>query len=86
MVHYKDPKGRKEEPDDRKYRRDEYWKLGFYTDKTTRELKDYLGAHDYYCPKGATKDKLLKAVYRCQRGLLSYEKYNAEELRAFCLA
>jgi hypothetical protein len=80
------PKGHKEEPHDRKYRRDTYWKLGFYTEKTARELKNYLAAHGYQCPRGANKAKLFEAIYRCQSGLLSYEKYSADELRAFCLA
>lgn len=75
----------KEEPYERGYRRNSYWKLGFYTTKTARELKDYLAAHGYQCPKSDNKETLMRAIYRCQRGLLSYGKYSADELRAFCL-
>jgi hypothetical protein len=76
----------KEEPYEREYRKDRYWKLGFYTNKTTLELREYLAAHGYQCPKHANKKKLMDAVGRCQRGLLSYEKFSSEELRGFCLA
>ena len=80
------PPGRKEEPYDRDYRCDTYWKLGFYEDKTPGELKDYLAEHNYQWPKNADKGALMEAVGRCQRGLLSYERCRADELRAFCVA
>jgi hypothetical protein len=76
----------KEEPYERGYRKDRYWKLGFYTNKTTLELREYLAAHRYQCPQNANKKTLMDAVGRCQRGLLSYEKSSADELRGFCLA
>lgn len=76
----------KEEPYERGYRKNRYWKLGFYTDKTALELKSHLAAYDYKCPKNASKAELLDAVGRCQRGLLSYEKCSVDELLGFCLA
>jgi hypothetical protein len=89
MVHFKRdgvPDAGKDEPYKHGYRKGKYWKLGDYTDQTLRELKEHLAAHGSQCPKNANKDKLMKAVGRCQRGLLSYEKYSADELRGFCLA
>lgn len=84
MVYYKPilPKY-KEEPYDRQYRSGTYWMLGDYINKTVRELKEYLAAHGYKHPKGANKEALRDAVGRCQRGLLSYEKYGGDELRGF---
>jgi hypothetical protein len=89
MVHFKrdgDLAVGKEEPYERGYRKDRYWKLGFYTDKTALELQEYLSEHGYQCPKNANKNQLMDAVGRCQRGLLSYGKFSAHELRGFCLA
>lgn len=89
MVHFKRDGGLnvgKKEPYDHKYRKDRYWKLGFYTDKTPRELKEHLAANGYQCPGNANTDRLMRAVGRCERGLLSYGKYSADELRGFCLA
>jgi hypothetical protein len=54
--------------------------------KTPLELKDYLAAHSYQRPKGDNNDTIMNAIYRCQHGLPSCEKYNADELHAFCLA
>ncbi|KAM0711510.1 hypothetical protein Q7P35_000876 [Cladosporium inversicolor] len=76
----------KEEPNERGYRKNKYWKLGSYTDETAPELKSHLAAYDYKYPKNASKAKLLDAVGRCQRGLLSYEKCSVGELLGFCLA
>jgi hypothetical protein len=76
----------KEEPYERGYCKDRYWKLGFYTNKTTLELQEYLAAHGYQRTKNANKKKLMDAVGRCQRGLLSYAKFSADELRGFCFA
>lgn len=85
MVQYKTVlKGHKEEPYEREYRSNAYWKLGFYINKTVPDLKKYLATRGYRYPKGATKAVLMDAVGRCQRGLLSYETCNANELRAFC--
>jgi hypothetical protein len=89
MVHFKRDGGldvSKEVPNECGYRKGRYWKLGFYTDTTPRQVEEYLAAHGYQCPKNANKDKLRDAVGRCQRGLLSYEKYSADELRGFCMA
>lgn len=89
MVHFKRGGGLnvgKKEPYDHGYRKNRYWKLGFYTEKTPRELKEHLAANGYQCPENADADRLMKAVGRCERGLLSYEKYSADELRGFCLA
>ena len=89
MVHFKRDGGLnvgKKEPYDHGYRKDRYWKLGFYPDKTPHELKEYLATNGYQCPINANADRLMKAVGRCQRGMLSYEKYSADELRGFCLA
>jgi len=89
MVHFKRDGGLdvdKEEPSNRGYRKNRYWKLGFYEDKTLRELKEHLAAKGYQCPKNANKDRLMEAVGRYERGLLSFEKYSADELREFCLA
>ncbi|GAB7336243.1 hypothetical protein MBLNU13_g09004t2 [Cladosporium sp. NU13] len=74
------------EPYDHRYRKDRYWKLGFYTDKTPLELKEYLAANGYQCPKNANTYRPMKAVGRYQRGLLSFEKYSTDELHGFCLA
>ena len=84
MVHFKRDGSLdvgKEEPSNHGYRRDRYWKLSSYTDKTPRELKAHLAAKGYQCPQNANKDKLTEAVGRYERGLLSYEKYSADELR-----
>lgn len=93
MVHYKpvvkgymDVNDRENEPWEREYRKDTYWMLGFYLNKTVSELEEYLDAHGYHYPKNATKAVLMGAVGRLQRGLLSYESYSTDELRAFCQA
>lgn len=84
MVQYKPVLARhKKEPYDRGYRCDTYWMLGSYINRTVRELKEYLAAHDYRYSKGATKAVLIDAAGRCQRGLLSYERYDITELRTF---
>lgn len=81
MVRYKSM------PNQRRYgvpTSDTYWRLGFDTNRTIKQLKDFLDARDYQYALSASKTELVKAVGRCQRGLLSYRKCSTDELRAFC--
>ena len=75
-----------EEPYDHGCRKDGYWKLGFYTDEIAPDLRSCLAAYNYKFAKIANKEKLIHAVGRCQRGLISYEKFSVRELLGFCVA
>lgn len=65
-------------------RQSQYWKLGFDTNYTAREAVQYLEDHGYRCRLNAGKKFVMDAVGRCQRGLLSYEHLNIDELQSFC--
>jgi len=56
------------------------------TGLTAKELRQFLKTWDYYVKANATAGRLEQLSNRCERGLLSYEKYTIAELRGFAAA
>ena len=63
----------------------DYWKLTSRQDISVRGYKERLNAAKYYYAKSATRLRLADMLARCERGLLSYDKFDKAELRTFCV-
>ncbi|OQN99045.1 hypothetical protein B0A48_14906 [Cryoendolithus antarcticus] len=87
MVHIKTRKGKCETYDEDE--QSSYWMLGIGTRKSiyyVEDYKDYLDRHGYVYKRSLRKAQLFELTTRCQRGLLSYMKYDLEELVQFARA
>lgn len=65
---------------------DSYWKVTIPYRMRLREMEWYLTKSGYQFPRGSNLSRATEAMSRCKRGLLSYRRFAARELRAFCTA
>ena len=62
-----------------------YWKLEHYDEDHSRHwMQNRLQERDFYFKTSSVKTRLIKLLSRSERGLLSYDKCSAVELRIFC--
>jgi hypothetical protein len=62
---------------------DKYWRWGMAEKHTKDDLKEFLHKHAFYYRKSEKVARLEALAERCDRGHLSYEKYNVAQVRQF---
>lgn len=63
---------------------DEYWKIENWNHYSNSRLRNELRSRNYKVTSSANNTRLLQAVSRYQRGLLSYHVCSIKELKTFC--